>query len=313
MPEQTTAPAESMPPGRLAEIEATIPDGQFGDHWTFTPGEDANRKGIWVVLDDDNQVIATVPMGDGDPDPGADLADFLAGARTAVPELAAEVRRLNGVVGFLGRELQRDAQKTVDAVRAEAAAESCDHSFPCQPPHGSVFNPGPCRHCGLPYLVAQGIDEMEEARRALGDHAALRHRAHSGDLAACGEQPCTAIRAALQGHAPAPSLGRHVAALVAWLDSHNPRTDHEIACRVMKTAGEAGEAIETYLAAVGQNPRKKGTGTLDHVRDELLDVAATALVAAASLEPGRAEHTIDADLLAHLAYLCDRVGAGETR
>lgn len=109
---------------------------------------------------------------------------------------------------------------------------------------------------------------------------------------------------------PAPTLGRHVAALVAWLDSTNPRTDHEIACRVMKVAGEAGEAVEAYLAAVGQNPRKKGTATLDHVRGELLDVAATALVAAASLEPGRAEYTIDADLLAHLAYLCDRVGAG---
>lgn len=27
----------------------------------------------------------------------------------------------------------------------------CKHSFPCQPPHGSIFRPGDCTGCGITY------------------------------------------------------------------------------------------------------------------------------------------------------------------
>ena len=59
------------------------------------------------------------------------------------------------------------------------------------------------------------------------------------------------------------TIWRHVATLVAWLDAANPRTDHEIACRVMKLAEETGEAVAAYIGMTGQNPRK---GTLCHPR-----------------------------------------------
>jgi len=40
----------------------------------------------------------------------------------------------------------------------------CKHSFPCQPPHGSVFRPGPC-DCGLTY--AQHEAELRRQEEAL--------------------------------------------------------------------------------------------------------------------------------------------------
>jgi hypothetical protein len=39
----------------------------------------------------------------------------------------------------------------------------CKHSFPCQPPHGSIFRPGPCG-CGISYDEHQAeLLRQEEA------------------------------------------------------------------------------------------------------------------------------------------------------
>lgn len=48
---------------------------------------------------------------------------------------------------------------------SEAAKVSlCKHSFPCQPPHGSILRPGPC-DCGLTY--AQHEAELRRQEEAL--------------------------------------------------------------------------------------------------------------------------------------------------
>ena len=40
----------------------------------------------------------------------------------------------------------------------------CKHSFPCQPPHGSIFRPGPCVGCGITYDEHQAeLLRQEEA------------------------------------------------------------------------------------------------------------------------------------------------------
>ena len=75
---------------RLAEIAATSP--HYEGPWTY----DLDDDGLdWVVLYPSNTPlagrVATVP------DYGEYLAEFIAGARTAVPELLAEVKRLRAV------------------------------------------------------------------------------------------------------------------------------------------------------------------------------------------------------------------------
>jgi len=47
--------------------------------------------------------------------------------------------------------------------------------------------------------------------------------------------------------------------------------------RVTKVASEAGEAIDALAGAVGENPRKGVTGTMDDVVEELLDAAVAAV------------------------------------
>lgn len=40
----------------------------------------------------------------------------------------------------------------------------CKHSFPCQPPHGSIFRPGDCVGCGITYDQHQAeLLRQEEA------------------------------------------------------------------------------------------------------------------------------------------------------
>lgn len=40
----------------------------------------------------------------------------------------------------------------------------CKHSFPCQPPHGSIFRPGDCTGCGITYNQHQAeLLRQEEA------------------------------------------------------------------------------------------------------------------------------------------------------
>jgi NTP pyrophosphatase (non-canonical NTP hydrolase) len=73
--------------------------------------------------------------------------------------------------------------------------------------------------------------------------------------------------------------------LSAWIDAGNLHRDPEAATwgRLAKVSEECGEVIAAYIGATGQNPRKGHTHTLDHVEDELLDVAVTALCAVAHL------------------------------
>lgn len=40
----------------------------------------------------------------------------------------------------------------------------CKHSFPCQPPHGSIFRPGDCTGCGITFNALQAeLRRQEEA------------------------------------------------------------------------------------------------------------------------------------------------------
>ena len=56
----------------------------------------------------------------------------------------------------------------------------CKHSFPCQPLHGSIFNPGPCVGCGLTYAELQ-----TELRRQ--EEALIVGTSHDGKCPACGK------------------------------------------------------------------------------------------------------------------------------
>jgi hypothetical protein len=102
---------------------------------------------------------------------------------------------------------------------------------------------------------------------------------------------------------------RHVAVLTAWLDSANPRTDHEIACRVMKLAEETGEVVNAYIGMTGQNPRKGTYATRDDVATELCDVVVTALVALATItgDADGAETRMQEHLSRRFARLTERI------
>jgi hypothetical protein len=108
---------------------------------------------------------------------------------------------------------------------------------------------------------------------------------------------------------PRVTVWRHVATLVAWLDAANPRTDHEIACRVMKLAEETGEAVAAYLGMTGQNPRKGTCATRDDLAAELCDVIITAMVALATItgNAADAETVLQAHLSARFARLLARI------
>lgn len=78
-------------------------------------------------------------------------------------------------------------------------------------------------------------------------------------------------------------LWGHVRNVLAWIDRANPRTDHEIAMRLLKVTEEAGEVAAAYIGWTGQNPRKGVTHSLEDLLGECFDVAITALVAAATI------------------------------
>lgn len=108
------------------------------------------------------------------------------------------------------------------------------------------------------------------------------------------------------------TMWRHVAVLTAWLDSANPRTDHEIACRLMKLAEETGEVVTAYLGMTGQNPRKGTYATRDDVASELCDVVVTALVALATItaDAEDAETRLQEHLARRFAQLTERIQVG---
>lgn len=89
-------------------------------------------------------------------------------------------------------------------------------------------------------------------------------------------------------------------AVVAALDASDQATGiargDALMLRVGKVAEEYGEAWAALIGMHGQNPRKGRTHTEDDVVGELLDVALTALVAAASRPEARRFHPLRCDL-----------------
>lgn len=57
----------------------------------------------------------------------------------------------------------------------------CKHSFPVQPPHGSLAIPGNCTGCGTPWADVQAELDRQEIRLRLGT-------AHRSTCAGCGQQ-----------------------------------------------------------------------------------------------------------------------------
>jgi hypothetical protein len=55
----------------------------------------------------------------------------------------------------------------------------CRHSFPCQPPHGSIFRPGACVGCGITY-------SQHEAELRRQEEALIVGSAHDGKCPSCG-------------------------------------------------------------------------------------------------------------------------------
>lgn len=125
---------EPFTPRRLDAIERAIPGG-YPAPWTAEPCFGDEQRDVlrgWLVGYDRSHVrpdlrelcglVATVP------DYGEDLAKFIAAARTAVPEMAAEIRRLYALVDRL-----------------------CDHDFPSPNPQDAEPAPGDCTRCGTTY------------------------------------------------------------------------------------------------------------------------------------------------------------------
>jgi NTP pyrophosphatase (non-canonical NTP hydrolase) len=102
-------------------------------------------------------------------------------------------------------------------------------------------------------------------------------------------------------------LWQHIHNALTWIDTTNPRTDHETAMRLLKLVEEAGEVASAYIGMTGQNPRKGVTHTRQDVADELCDVAITALVALATITGDT--RTAQAALDRHLAKQAPRFAA----
>lgn len=83
-------------------------------------------------------------------------------------------------------------------------------------------------------------------------------------------------------------------ALSKWIDAGNAGRDSEAVTwgRLAKIMEEGGEVIEAFIGATGQNPRKGVTHSMDDVREELLDVAVTALGAYEHLD-NHEGHSLD--------------------
>jgi NTP pyrophosphatase (non-canonical NTP hydrolase) len=91
--------------------------------------------------------------------------------------------------------------------------------------------------------------------------------------------------------APAPAeMDRKLDVISRWVDDApaNAARDPEARTwgRLSKVAEEAGEVISAFIGVTGQNPRKGVSDHMDHVAEELLDVALTALAAYVHVRPG---------------------------
>ena len=94
-----------------------------------------------------------------------------------------------------------------EELRAAATRLRCGHSFPLLSPH-SVWAPGPCGKCGVPYDdaprdVPERLREplaawLEDAARTAGDHQQMPDYAGLPDhrwCADCQDEECDGLRA----------------------------------------------------------------------------------------------------------------------
>lgn len=82
---------------------------------------------------------------------------------------------------------------------------------------------------------------------------------------------------------------KHVRAAVDALDENDAGLgidrQSSLLLRIGKISEELGEVWRAYIGAVGQNPRKGYYADFWNVAEELADVALTAIVAMASVDP----------------------------
>lgn len=88
---------------------------------------------------------------------------------------------------------------------------------------------------------------------------------------------------ALHGQTDEWDVWADIAALTAWLDANNDRTDEELTLRILKLSEEVGEVAQAVIGMRGQNPRKGVTHTAHDLAGELCDVIVTAMVALTTL------------------------------
>lgn len=119
---------EPMAPARLNEIELSIPEA-YTAPWTVHPGDDGEWLVGYATTNPLAGLVATVP------DYGMYLAEFIATARTAIPELLAEVTRLRTELAdtammrdFSQRSAEHIAAKRDLAETAIASWEACEIS-----------------------------------------------------------------------------------------------------------------------------------------------------------------------------------------
>lgn len=104
-------------------------------------------------------------------------------------------------------------------------------------------------------------------------------------------------------------LDRRLEVTSDWIDDSpaNAARDAEALTwvRLAKVSEECGEVVDAYNGVTGSNPRKGVCDTMEHVAEELMDVALTAMAAWVHVRPG--ESVLRA-FEAHLESRMKRVG-----
>lgn len=105
-------------------------------------------------------------------------------------------------------------------------------------------------------------------------------------------------------------LNETLHAMSEHIDSVNLHRDPEAVTwgRLAKLSEEVGEVVADYIGVTGQNFRKGTYATLGDVYDELLDVAATAVLACAHVADHDRNVTPLDDLGMHLQWIAERAG-----
>jgi hypothetical protein len=89
-----------------------------------------------------------------------------------------------------------------DELKTAAQQLRCDHRYPCQPPHGQVWAPGPCLHCGQDHPDDDEIvpDALREPLAAwLAFEAAIYEQIPADRQGACTPEHALAVARALNG------------------------------------------------------------------------------------------------------------------